>query len=125
MTELRKFTRTCIYFAAIFLALLTSCAWARDGDSYHPSSASPSSQQGTAEAPPSETKAPPQNADNKISSKEAADLFREVDHILQFASQDTAFPIKRQVKPRLTGRDQVVGYLQKNMAEDKDARRLR
>lgn len=61
----------------------------------------------------------------KITAKEADDLFREVDQILQFASKDTDFPIKRAVRPRLTSRDEVVAYLQKNMAEDKDAKRLR
>jgi hypothetical protein len=61
----------------------------------------------------------------RISSKEADDLFREVDQILQFASRDTDLPIKRPVKPRLTSRDEVVAYLQKNMSEDKDAKRLR
>jgi hypothetical protein len=60
-----------------------------------------------------------------MSPKEADDLFREVDQILQFASKDTGFPIKREVKPRLTGRDEVTSYMQKNMSEDKDAKRLR
>lgn len=63
--------------------------------------------------------------ETKISPQEAQELFHEVDHILQFASRDTELPIKREVKPRLTGRDEVVAYLEKNMAEDKDAKRLR
>ena len=64
-------------------------------------------------------------AEQKISPKEAEELFREVDEILKFASQDTNLPIKHEVKRRLTTRDEVVAYLEKNMSEDKDAQRLR
>ncbi len=71
-----------------------------------------------------EEPAPPL-ANTKISSQQAADLFREVDQILQFASKDTDLPIKHRVRPRLTSRDEVVAYLQKSMSEDKDAKRLR
>jgi hypothetical protein len=48
-----------------------------------------------------------------------------VDTILQFASKDSSLPIKRAVKRQLASRDQVVSYLKKNMAEDKDVQRLR
>jgi hypothetical protein len=48
-----------------------------------------------------------------------------VDEILKFASNETDLPIKHEVKRRLTTRDEVVAYLDKNMAEDKDAQRLR
>jgi hypothetical protein len=64
-------------------------------------------------------------AERKISPKEAEELFRSVDEILKFASQDTGLPIKREVKKRLTSRDEVEAYLQKNMSDDKDAQRLR
>ena len=67
----------------------------------------------------------PAEAETKISAKEADELFQEVSQILEFASKDTALPIKHEVKRRLTGRDEVIAYLQKNMAEDKDAQRLR
>jgi hypothetical protein len=66
---------------------------------------------------------PPQ--ESKISPKEAEELFRSVDEILQFASKDTGLPIKDEVKRRLSSRDEVVAYLKKNMTEDKDAQRLR
>ncbi|MGB8782841.1 MAG: hypothetical protein ACLP0H_21535 [Terriglobales bacterium] len=68
-----------------------------------------------------DTQAAPENT---ISSKEAKELFRSVDDILSFASQDTGLPIKRKVKRRLTKRDEVQSYLQKGMKEDKDAKRL-
>jgi len=63
--------------------------------------------------------------EQKISPKEAEELFHDVDQILQFASKDTGLPIKKEVKRRLTSRDEVVAYLEKTMAEDKDAQRLR
>jgi hypothetical protein len=63
-------------------------------------------------------------AENKISPKEAEELFRDVDQIMQFASTETGLPIKKEVKRRLVSRDEVVAYLQKNMCEDKDAQRL-
>ena len=64
-------------------------------------------------------------AEQKISAKEAEALFHDVDEILKFASTDSALPVKHEVKRRLATRDQVVAYLEKTMAEDKDAQRLR
>ncbi len=61
----------------------------------------------------------------KISPKEADELFRSVDEILKFASKDTEFPIKHDVKRQLATRDQMVAYLENSMREDKDAQRLR
>src|SRR5450631_1167343 len=59
-----------------------------------------------------------------VSPQEAKELFRSVDEILQFASQDTGLPIKHKVKRRLAKRDEVQSYIEKNMKEDKDAKRL-
>ena len=64
-------------------------------------------------------------ATHEISPKEAEELFRSVDDILKFASKDTGLPIKHTVKRRLTSRDEVVDFLQKSMAKDKDAERFR
>jgi hypothetical protein len=63
--------------------------------------------------------------EKKISPKEAEELFHDVDRILGFASKDSGLPIKHEVKRQLVSRDQVVAYLEKSMAEDKDAQRLR
>src|SRR2546422_1634452 len=63
--------------------------------------------------------------EQKISPEEAGELFRSVDEILQFASKDTALPIKHEVKRKLVSRDEVVAYVEKHMSEDEDARRLR
>lgn len=59
-----------------------------------------------------------------ISPKEAKELFRSVDKILDFVSQDTGLPIDHKVKRKLTKRDEVQTYLEKSMKEDKDAKRL-
>jgi len=62
--------------------------------------------------------------ETKLTPKEAEALFRDVDQILEFASHDTGLPIKKEIKRRLTSRDEVVAYLEKSMAEDKAAQRL-
>lgn len=62
---------------------------------------------------------------HEISPAEAQELFRSVDDILRFASKETGLPIKQIVKRRLTSRDEVTDFIQKNMAKDKDAERLR
>jgi hypothetical protein len=72
-------------------------------------------------APP--TPSAPQ--DEKISPPEAEELFRSVDQILRFASKDTGFPIKHEVKRRLIDRNEVASYVEKHTTEDEDAKRLR
>src|SRR5579864_7815757 len=64
-------------------------------------------------------------AETKITPEQAQQLFRDVDTILDFASKDTSLPKKHVIKPQLGSRDEVVSYLKKNMAEDKDVQRLR
>ena len=64
-------------------------------------------------------------AQTKITPQQAEELFRDVDTILDFASKDTSLPKKHDVKRRLASREEVVSYLKKNMAEDKDVQRLR
>jgi hypothetical protein len=80
--------------------------------------------------PPTQQEKPGQNSgeskpETKITPQQAEQLFRDVDTILDFASKDSALPIKHEVKRRLASRDEVVSYLKKNMAEDKDVQRLR
>ena len=67
----------------------------------------------------------PSTPETKITPQQAEQLFHEVDTILDFASKDTGLSIKHSVKRRLTSREEVVAYLKKNMAEDKDVQRLR
>ena len=59
----------------------------------------------------------------KITPREAEELFHSVDEILAFDSKQTGLPIKREVKRRLTSRDEVVAYLTKHM-KDEDVKRL-
>jgi hypothetical protein len=68
---------------------------------------------------------PSTQPETKITPQQAEQLFRDVDTILDFASKDTSLPIKHEVKRRMASRDEVVSYLKKNMAEDKDVQRLR
>ena len=91
------------------------------------SPSSPAAQSGTPKSDqPSGTikdsKAP---TETKITPQQAEQLFRDVDTILDFASKDTTLEIKHSVKRRLTSREEVVAYLKKSMAEDKDVQRLR
>jgi hypothetical protein len=60
----------------------------------------------------------------KITPRQAEELFHSVDEILEFDSKQTGLPIKREVKRRLTGRDEVVSYLTKHL-DDEDTKRLR
>lgn len=93
---------------------------------------SPSAEQSSssAAAPQSGSSKPDQSAtkpstETKITPQQAEQLFRDVDTILDFASKDTGLEIKHSVKRRLTSRAEVVAYLKKSMAEDKDVQRLR
>ncbi len=70
-------------------------------------------------------RAPRDAQEQKISPQEAEKLFRSVDEILGFASKDTLFPSKHQVKRQLVSRDEVANYVTKHTSEDEDAKRLR
>lgn len=59
-----------------------------------------------------------------ITKAQAKELFRSVDEILQFVSQDTGLPIKHKVKRKLITRDKVESYVEKRMKDDKDTQRL-
>ena len=86
--------------AIVLLALLVCRAWPQTGESQT------------------------SHSETIISRKEAKELFKSVDEILKFASDDTGLPIKRNVKRKLTDRDAVQSYVQKSMKDDKDAQRL-
>lgn len=59
-----------------------------------------------------------------VSPQQAQELFRSVDEILKFASQDTGLPIKHAVERKLIERDAVQAYVEKSIKEDKDTHRL-
>src|SRR5277367_4907010 len=123
MTELKKLYRKSSFLLAAAQLVLLFSTWTQA------QAPTPTPQTGTAAAPdPQESQKDQKPADapeQKISPKEAEELFRDVDQIFRFASKDSGLPIKKEVKRRLTSRDEVVKYLEKNMAEDKDAQRLR
>jgi hypothetical protein len=103
----------------LLLLLLSACGWAQAGQSEE-------KQKTAGESSASSQTNPPASAEEqKISPQEAEKLFRSVDEILQFASKDTLFPIKREVKRQLVGRDEVESYVTKHTSEDEDAKRLR
>ena len=60
----------------------------------------------------------------RITKAQAKELFRSVDQILQFVSQDTSLPIEHKVKRNLITRESVEKYVDKRMKDDKDEKRL-
>jgi len=75
-------------------------------------------------ATPPDAQQPPADQEVKITPSQAEELFHSVDEILQFDSKETGLPIRREVKRRLTSRDEVVSYLTKHV-DDEDTKRLR
>jgi hypothetical protein len=95
--------------AALVLALVASFApasWSQD---------TPSGSQ----AP-----APPAQKDTRITPQQTKELFRSLNQILAFASDDTQLPIHHEVKRRLITRDQVEKYILEKFHDDKDAKRM-
>jgi hypothetical protein len=74
--------------------------------------------------PPSAPKEEPPKPEVKITPRQAEELFHSVDEILDFDSKQTGLPIRRNVKRKLTSRDEVVSFLTKHM-DDEDTKRLR
>ncbi len=66
----------------------------------------------------------PTQEETKITPRQAEELFHSVDEILEFDSKQTGLPVKKEVKRKLTSREEVVSYLTKNK-DDKDTQRLR
>ncbi len=73
--------------------------------------------------PPSTQTPATEKPEVKITPREAEELFHSVDEILAFDSKKSGLPVKKQVKRRLTSRDEVVAYLTKHM-KDEDVKRL-
>ncbi|CAN5668672.1 hypothetical protein BH10ACI4_BH10ACI4_29770 [soil metagenome] len=59
-----------------------------------------------------------------MTKAQATELFKSVDEILGFVSQDTKLAIVHPVKRKLISRDEVNKYLVKKFAEDEGARRM-
>src|SRR5579871_1787367 len=58
------------------------------------------------------------NDEVKITPRQAEELFHSVDEIMQFDSRETGLPIKREIKRKLTSRDEVVSYLTKHLNDE-------
>ncbi len=84
---------------------------------------------GSAQSSPASPQKPapaeaPADQEVKITPSQAEELFHSVDEILEFDSKQSGLPIRRQVKRKLTSRDEVVSYLTKHV-DDEDTKRLR
>jgi hypothetical protein len=73
-------------------------------------------------SPPTST---PPAQEHRISPEEAQQLLRSVDDVLQFDSENTGLPIRKDVKRALAGRQQVQDYIHSRIRDDEDAERLR
>ncbi|MGE5205457.1 MAG: hypothetical protein ACM3PW_07570 [Chlamydiota bacterium] len=72
--------------------------------------------------PPAQSQAA--QPENRITPEQAQELFRSVDEILHFASQDSGLPVRHSVKRALVSREQAMKYIQSRMGSDEDAQRL-
>src|SRR5258708_17533962 len=59
-----------------------------------------------------------------MTKEQAKELFRSVDEILGFVSNDTKLPIAHSVKRKLISRDEVNRYLREKFDEDESAKRM-
>src|SRR5258708_30509290 len=89
-----------------------------------PQSQAPQKQQPTTAPQKPATSAPDKQIEKRVTPAEAKELFRSVDEILHFASQDTKLSIKHEVKRRMTTRDVVEKYVVEKFNDDKDAKRM-
>ncbi len=127
VTQVAQDVRKCLAAVGV-IVLLVGALWGQT----EPNSGDPSQDPSSRSQALPQTSAPPVPAGDSASSgpekvvspKEAKELFRSVDEILKFASDDTALPVKHAVKRRLTKRDEVQSYIEKGMKDDKDAKRL-
>jgi hypothetical protein len=103
--------------------VLTMTAWASSEHAQTTQDKGASSQQ-SASPQPEPKPSPPKEDEVKITHRQAEELFHSVDEILEFDSKQTGLPIKKEVKRKLTSRDEVVSYLTKHL-DDEDTKRLR
>ena len=122
--------RWSLAFMVFLLALLVAAA---DGQSTAPPTEQPQPVPGVGatvqdqpapQPPQPQAQATPPEPQKPITKAQAKELFRSVDEILQFVSQDTGLPIRHKVKRKLITRDKVESYVEKRMKDDKDTQRL-
>ena len=81
---------------------------------------SPSPQASPQPTPSHRLEMEPVEQEHKITAIEAKELFRSVDEILHFASQDTGLPIRKSVKRTIVSREQVEKYINEKFKNDAD-----
>ena len=74
--------------------------------------------------PPTPPAAKNNEAHTPLTKEQAKELFRSVDEILSFVSEDTKLPVKHTVKRKLITRDEVNRFLREKFEEDEGAKRL-
>ncbi|MFZ0146346.1 MAG: hypothetical protein WAL08_18460, partial [Candidatus Sulfotelmatobacter sp.] len=111
-------------FAVVLLLGLNAAVCAQDQPAQPSAAASQErAQQGQTQkqadkpAQPAQSSPATEEKEVKITPEEAEELFHSVDEILAFDSKQTGLPIKKEVKRRLTSRDEVVAYLTKHMKD--------
>ncbi len=131
MTSSRKTAFLCrLRLAAIFFLVLCAvacavlCASQVSEAQTAAAQQSPSTQPSNTAPSPQPSLSSKEDEEVKITPQQAQELFHSVDEILEFDSRQTGLPIKREVKRRLTSRDEVVSYLTKHV-NDEDTKRLR
>lgn len=128
--SLNKFWALCVAVGC----MLSSTTWAQQ-ETPHPgaNSSAPahaSSQNESGSAPASKagsnagSKATDASKQTRITPAEAQELFRSVDEILKFASQDTGLLLHHPVQRELVDREHLSKYIQDRMEKDEDAQRL-
>jgi hypothetical protein len=118
--------------SAILLVAAAGALLGASGQDAHPGghSSTPAAQSPTPQEEPKPIPPPAQpqkeepKEEVKITPRQAEELFHSVDEILDFDSKQTGLPIKKEVKRKLTSRDEVVSYLTKHL-NDEDTKRLR
>jgi hypothetical protein len=115
-----------LLLAVVLLAGLAVAGWSQDQsqDQKQTDRSVPPTQDQTKPAQETAKPSPGEKDEVKITPREAEELFHSIDEILAFDSKQTGLPIKREVKRKLTSREEVVSYLTKHM-NDEDTQRLR
>ena len=78
-----------------------------------------------AQQPPAEPAAAQEaTEEHHVTAKEAKELFRSIDDILKFASENTGLPILHRVKKKLASREEVAKYIEARMKEQGNGERF-
>ena len=116
-----------LFFGVVLTVAAAGCvhsAQAQDAQKQDTQDKNATAPQSQDAQPPTKPDAPQEDHEVKITPRQAEELFHSIDEILDFDSKQTGLPIKRDVKRKLTSRDEVVSYLTKHL-NDEDTKRIR